>query len=144
MNSPLLTTFFPSTLADPLVGESKPARIFIVVDLPAPLGPMNPKTSPASSRSVSASNATSEPYRLVKAFVAIAAGFSTGSGGGEMPGAGDGEGADVVGVAEAADGSGGGVVSSLRSILICSGAPAPESPANVAALAALSVHIPAS
>jgi hypothetical protein len=36
----LLATFFPRIIACPLVGFSNPARIFIVVDLPAPLGPM--------------------------------------------------------------------------------------------------------
>ena len=43
----LLVTSFTVLLASPLVGGTKPSRTFIVVVLPAPLGPRNPNTSPA-------------------------------------------------------------------------------------------------
>ena len=39
-------TLMPQIFAVPLSGSRKPVSIFIVVDLPAPLGPRNPKTSP--------------------------------------------------------------------------------------------------
>jgi hypothetical protein len=34
---------FPSTLAAPEVGEISPSSVRMVVDFPAPFGPMNPK-----------------------------------------------------------------------------------------------------
>src|SRR5687768_13149192 len=74
--SPLLATFLPSTCAAPDVGASSPARIFIVVDLPAPLGPMKPNTSPDSSVRVRLSSAISPPYRLVRRSVWMADGFA--------------------------------------------------------------------
>ena len=40
------STLIPLIQAEPLLGERKPVRIFSVVDLPAPLGPRNPTTSP--------------------------------------------------------------------------------------------------
>ena len=42
----------PAIEAVPLVGGINPVRIFIVVDLPAPLGPKNPKISPFSTENV--------------------------------------------------------------------------------------------
>src|SRR3954454_5465867 len=43
----------------------------MVVVLPAPLGPMNPYTSPGSSRRVSRSRAYRSPYFLVRSRVSI-------------------------------------------------------------------------
>src|SRR5438270_13142568 len=73
--SPFSKTGLPRIMADPLVGSSRPARILIVVLLPAPLGPMNPKTSPAASSRLSRSSAVSAPYRLVRSRVEMAADF---------------------------------------------------------------------
>ena len=41
---------WPQTTAVPAVGARKPVIIFIVVDLPAPLGPRKPSTSPRRHR----------------------------------------------------------------------------------------------
>src|SRR5882724_7633519 len=40
-------TSTPKRNAEPLVGFTKPSNTFMVVVLPAPLGPRKPKTSPA-------------------------------------------------------------------------------------------------
>ena len=41
---------WPQMLPVPLVGVMNPASMRIVVDLPAPLGPRKPRTSPGSTR----------------------------------------------------------------------------------------------
>src|SRR5687768_17867379 len=57
--------------ASPHVGWSSVARILIVVVLPAPLGPMNPKQSPSLISRFRFDTATSVPYRFVRLTVLI-------------------------------------------------------------------------
>src|SRR5258708_5251005 len=58
------TTSSPATSTSPLVGLRRVQRVLMVVDLPAPLGPRNPKTSPAvTSRSIPLT-ASRSPYFL--------------------------------------------------------------------------------
>src|SRR5690606_31155268 len=59
-----LRTSSPATSAVPDVGGNTPAMTFIVVDLPAPLGPRNPSTSPFSTEKLTLSTATTAPKRL--------------------------------------------------------------------------------
>ena len=47
----------PQTATDPAVGASTPPNILMVVVLPAPLGPMNPKISPRPTLRVRRSTA---------------------------------------------------------------------------------------
>ena len=54
-------TSSPATVARPPVGASRVARIRIVVVLPAPLGPRNPKNSPAPTEKSMLSTATVPP-----------------------------------------------------------------------------------
>ena len=56
----------PAMEADPLVGLDRPTRILMVVVLPAPLGPMNPRMLPRVTLIVSASSDVKSPYRLVR------------------------------------------------------------------------------
>src|SRR5580692_4284748 len=56
----------------PDVGASNPVNILMVVDLPAPLGPRNPKNCPASTRRFTLSTAVKSPKRRVNAAVSIA------------------------------------------------------------------------
>jgi hypothetical protein len=56
----------PPTVADPDVGCSRPHSIRIVVDLPAPLLPRNPKISPARTSKDTSSTATKFPKRRVR------------------------------------------------------------------------------
>ena len=57
----------PSTLARPLVGETRPSRILIRVDLLAPFAPISP-VIPGENTVVSPSRAvTPRGYRLVSA-----------------------------------------------------------------------------
>src|SRR5271166_2159047 len=55
----------PPTVARPDVGRSSPVRILIVVVLPAPLGPKNPKISPGATAKEMPSTAVASPKRLV-------------------------------------------------------------------------------
>ena len=48
----------PSTTTRPLLGTRMPVSIFIVVDLPAPLGPIYPTISPSFTRNETSSTAT--------------------------------------------------------------------------------------
>src|SRR6202035_4118989 len=57
---------WPQTTAVPAVGARKPVIIFIVVDLPAPLGPRNPSTSPCGTVKETSSTATSGPNDLTR------------------------------------------------------------------------------
>src|SRR5688500_14887415 len=68
------TTSKPPRLAVPEVAESSPARILIVVVLPAPLGPRNPMTDPGStvSETPSIASGPASPYRLVRSAIAMA------------------------------------------------------------------------
>ncbi len=55
----------PATVADPEVGWRRPQSILMVVDLPAPLGPRNPKISPLDTWRSTASTAVKAPKRFV-------------------------------------------------------------------------------
>src|SRR5215469_2922102 len=54
----------PQITAVPALGARKPVAIFIVVDLPAPLGPRNPSTSPRETVNDTSSTATKAPKFL--------------------------------------------------------------------------------
>src|SRR5262249_55702683 len=53
----------PATVARPVVGARRPHSILMVVVLPAPLGPRNPKICPPSTCSDSSATASSVPKR---------------------------------------------------------------------------------
>src|ERR1051325_4097489 len=57
ISSPCVSTSSPMTFAEPLLGARSPVRMLMVVDLPAPLGPRNPKNEPSGTSSVSPSSA---------------------------------------------------------------------------------------
>src|SRR4029077_4388249 len=59
----------PATVAVPDVGRARPTRILMVVVLPAPFGPMNPRICPRPTDSVSRSSARNDPYFLVNSRV---------------------------------------------------------------------------
>src|SRR5215217_2666576 len=59
--------------AVPAVGGMKPASMRMVVDLPAPLGPRKPSTSPRSTVKETSSTAVKPPKRLVKRSISISA-----------------------------------------------------------------------
>ncbi len=52
---------YPATTADPAVGAASVHSILMVVVLPAPLGPRNPKISPGSTSNEIPSTAVSSP-----------------------------------------------------------------------------------
>src|SRR5688572_5316699 len=56
----------PATRPSPSLGASSPVSILMVVVLPAPLGPRNPKISPARTSNVTASTAVKSPKRRVR------------------------------------------------------------------------------
>src|SRR5215469_8428004 len=60
------TTSNPPTEIFPKDGGIKPVSIRMVVDLPAPLGPRNPSTSPRSTEKETPSTARLVPNILVK------------------------------------------------------------------------------
>src|SRR6188768_3135147 len=66
ISSDCVATSNPATVALPDVGTSSPHRMRIVVDLPAPFGPRNPKISPCDTSSDTSSTATKVPKRLVR------------------------------------------------------------------------------
>src|SRR3954469_24916645 len=53
-------------VTEPSVGAARPRIIFMVVDLPAPLGPRNPVTCPGVTVNDRSSTTVSGPYRLVR------------------------------------------------------------------------------
>jgi hypothetical protein len=59
----------PATLASPEEVGNSVVGILIVVVLPAPLEPSNPKTSPAFTDKVSASTAVNAPKRRVRLLI---------------------------------------------------------------------------
>lgn len=59
----------PSTSAVPLVGRQRPRSNWIVVVLPAPLGPTKPLTTPAGRSISTESTASRGPKRLVSPLV---------------------------------------------------------------------------
>ena len=61
--------------AVPAVGIMKPASMRIVVDLPAPLGPRNPSTSPRATLKLTLSTAVKLPKRLVRPSISISTGW---------------------------------------------------------------------
>src|ERR1700736_723115 len=65
----------PQTDTFPAEGEIKPAIMRMVVDLPAPLAPKKPSTSPGATEKVRSSTASLSPYRLDKFFVVIMGAF---------------------------------------------------------------------
>jgi hypothetical protein len=56
----------PATLAVPDVALARVQRILMVVVLPAPFGPRNPKVSPRSTSKSIPRTASISPYRLVR------------------------------------------------------------------------------
>src|SRR6202521_108858 len=58
------TPIFFGRVTEPLVGSSSPVRIFINVDLPAPLGPDTAYRRPAMNVQVTSSNSTRGPKRM--------------------------------------------------------------------------------
>src|SRR5262249_41259531 len=65
-------TLKPPTKASPEVGRSRPQRIRIVVDFPAPLGPRNPKISPRSTVNETWLTATKLPNCLKRSWATTA------------------------------------------------------------------------
>ena len=61
----------PFTSARPDVGRSNPRTMRIVVDLPAPWGPMKPVTTPAATPKLRSCTAVRVPKRLVNASTLI-------------------------------------------------------------------------
>src|SRR5579864_6520473 len=66
MSSGCVETSNPPTVARPEVGGSSPQRMRMVVDLPAPLGPRNPKISPRFTSSETRSTAVKSPKRFTR------------------------------------------------------------------------------
>src|SRR5579864_8304520 len=79
ISSGCVATSNPATVALPDVGGSKPHRMRMVVDLPAPFGPRKPKISPRFTSSETLSTATKSPKRLVKFSMWTAGPFVLGS-----------------------------------------------------------------
>ena len=67
-----VATSWPLTRTAPLVGSRKPVIIFMVVDLPAPLGPRKPNTSPRRTEKETLRTAWMGPKRLSKASTSMA------------------------------------------------------------------------
>ena len=63
---------FPNSLASPELMSSKPVSIFMVVVLPHPLEPKNPKISPRSIAKFTSLTATKSPNRRVKPVASMA------------------------------------------------------------------------
>ena len=72
-------TSIPATRARPAVIESSVVSIFTVVDLPAPLGPRKPNTSPACDPQVDAAHGL-DHAGLVRVVLDEALGFNSGHG----------------------------------------------------------------
>src|SRR5262245_15021591 len=68
-----LTTSCPATWAVPAVGSTSVHSILMVVDLPAPLGPRKPNTSPAATSKSTPRTASISPYRLANPATEITA-----------------------------------------------------------------------
>src|SRR5215212_11951836 len=71
------TTSKPATRALPSVGRSRVHRILIVVDLPAPLGPRKPNSSPARTDRSMPRTASTSSYFLTRPLASTAGGRST-------------------------------------------------------------------
>src|SRR6516225_6157481 len=59
------------TVADPVVGASRPTISRMVVDFPAPFGPRNPVTTPGLTVKSSPSTAVLSPYCLTSCLISI-------------------------------------------------------------------------
>ena len=70
--SGFVPTSMPPTSAVPVVGVSSPHSIRIVVDLPAPLAPRNPKISPCSTEKDKSLTASKDPKRRPRPRTSIA------------------------------------------------------------------------
>ena len=55
------STSWPQTVTEPPDGDRKPAIMRIVVDLPAPLAPKNPSTSPGETEKLRSLTASLPP-----------------------------------------------------------------------------------
>src|SRR5436190_15434271 len=64
----------PTTDAWPPVGGKSVVRILMIVLLPAPLGPSNPKTSPRLTEKLTRSTAIFSPKRFTRSTTSIIAG----------------------------------------------------------------------
>src|SRR2546426_2650059 len=67
------STSCPRTITVPEVGFKSPTRVFISVDLPDPLGPRRPLTSPAATDRLRSLTARIDPYAFLKWETFIAA-----------------------------------------------------------------------
>ena len=65
-------TSMPATHAVPSLGRSRPQSIRMVVVLPAPLGPRNPKISPVRTPRLRLETAVTVPNRRVRFVVSMA------------------------------------------------------------------------
>ena len=61
----------PSTRTVPLVAGMKPVMIRMVVVLPAPFGPRNPRIWPGTAVNDTSCTATRSPYRLLRCATSI-------------------------------------------------------------------------
>jgi hypothetical protein len=61
----------PAMRAVPALGGMKPASMRMVVDLPAPLGPRKPTTSPRATVKLTSSTAVKPSKRLVSPSISI-------------------------------------------------------------------------
>ncbi|CFW38173.1 Uncharacterised protein [Bordetella pertussis] len=60
------TSSWPSSLTEPVVAGSCPPTMLKVVDLPAPLGPINASSSPAARSKLMSSTARTPPNALLR------------------------------------------------------------------------------
>src|SRR5258708_32523022 len=67
----------PQPIAVPAVGARKPVIIFMVGDLPAPLGPRKPSASPRGTENDTLSTARMGPNLLVRLRIAIISDISS-------------------------------------------------------------------
>src|SRR6202041_3971893 len=65
----------PHTETCPAEGDTKPAIMRMVVDLPAPLAPRKPRTSPGATENVRSLTASLSPYRLDRFLIVIMRAF---------------------------------------------------------------------
>src|SRR5262245_31769674 len=67
------STSCPATRTAPALGVRNPVTIFIVVDLPAPLGPRKPRTSPLATSKDTPSTALRGPKCFARPRISIIA-----------------------------------------------------------------------
>src|ERR1700735_3858177 len=66
------TTSYPATIADPELGLLSVHSMLIVVDLPAPLGPRKPNTSPIATSKLIPRTARTSPNVLTRSVTEMA------------------------------------------------------------------------